>query len=85
MGQSGGAVDAAVPEVCRAVEGDGMLLEDARRVCDGLHALQDDQLAALQPKLHVLVRAAVHKLRQPRQIAHLLSVEALAPHLPATT
>lgn len=70
-----------MPEVKGAIKGDGMLLEDAGGVIDGLKAVQDDKLAALQPKLHVLVAAAVHQLRQPRQVAHLLPIECLAPRL----
>ncbi len=42
-------------QVCRSVEGDGMLLQDDGGVCSGLDTIQDDRLATLQPKPHVLL------------------------------
>lgn len=58
-----------------------MLLEDAGSILIGLQPVQNDRLAALQAKLHVLVRASVHQLRESGQIAHFLPIERLTTHL----
>ena len=45
------------PHVCRAVVGDGMLLQDSGAFSFGHSTIQDDGLPAFQSKLHVLVTA----------------------------